>query len=183
MGDERRSPSWIRMRQRMDSIRVRTTGAAVLVVGVALIAASAAMVILLERSLRANVRTTALVRAEAVAEDLATGGETSSITAGAASRLPLPWPLPGDANLSDNRSRASGDSSRSANPRISAGEAKVVRTGANRCRACAPRNVKGRSTSTASGTKSPIPHRRRREAHKTTRSSSWSAFLLIISRG
>jgi len=71
MGDERRSPSWIRMRQRMDSIRVRTTGAAVLVVGVALIAASAAMVILLERSLRANVRTTALVRAEAVAEDLA----------------------------------------------------------------------------------------------------------------
>ena len=82
MGDERRSPSWIRMRRRMDSIRVRTTGAAVLVVGVALIAASAAMVILLERSLRANVRTTALVRAEAVAEDLATGGETSSITAG-----------------------------------------------------------------------------------------------------
>lgn len=68
------------MRQRSDSIRVRTTGAAVLIVGVTLIVASVAMVILLERSLRANVRDTALIRAEAIANELASGDGSSSIT-------------------------------------------------------------------------------------------------------
>lgn len=54
----------------MNSIRVRTTGAAVLVVGVTLIVASVAMLAVLERSLRENVRTTAYSRAEAIAADL-----------------------------------------------------------------------------------------------------------------
>lgn len=61
----------------MESIRVRTTIAAVLVVGVSLVVASFAMLTLLERSLRANVRTTASIHAQALAEDLSlgTGGQ------------------------------------------------------------------------------------------------------------
>jgi signal transduction histidine kinase len=62
---------WTRVRQGMGSIRVRATAAAVLVVGVTLVVASIAMLMLLERSLRANVRTTAESRAEAIADDLA----------------------------------------------------------------------------------------------------------------
>ncbi len=71
----RRTP----LRQRMESIRVRTTGAAVVVVGATLILASIAMVVLLGRSLRANVRTTALIRAEAIADDLAVDETSATI--------------------------------------------------------------------------------------------------------
>jgi len=69
------------MRQRMESIRVRTMTAAVLVVGVSLVVASFAMLTLLERSLRANVRTTAFIHAEALAEDLSVGAGQGLITA------------------------------------------------------------------------------------------------------
>ena len=58
------------MRERLGSIRVRTTAAAVLVVGVALALAAIAMVTLLERSLRQNVRTSAMLRAEEIVEEL-----------------------------------------------------------------------------------------------------------------
>jgi signal transduction histidine kinase len=62
-----------RMRARAGTVRVRTTAAAVTVVGAALVVAALAMVVLLRRSLTEDVRTTALLRAEAVASDLATG--------------------------------------------------------------------------------------------------------------
>jgi signal transduction histidine kinase len=63
----------------MDSIRVRATGAAVLVVGVTLLVASIAMLTLLERSLRDNVRTTADSRAEAIADDLSQSANSRRI--------------------------------------------------------------------------------------------------------
>jgi signal transduction histidine kinase len=63
----------------MDSIRVRATGAAVLVVGVTLVVASIAMLTLLERSLRDNVRTTADSRAEAIADDLSQSANSGHI--------------------------------------------------------------------------------------------------------
>jgi signal transduction histidine kinase len=61
---------------------VRTTAAAVLVVGVSLVAAAIALVIFVERSLRADVRTTALNRAETIADDLASGAGPAGIAAG-----------------------------------------------------------------------------------------------------
>jgi signal transduction histidine kinase len=57
--------------RRASGIRVRTTAAAVLVVGIALVVAAVAMVGFVERSLRADVRTTALNRAESIASSLA----------------------------------------------------------------------------------------------------------------
>lgn len=73
---------WARARKGMGSIRVRTTAAAVLVVGVSLVIAAVAMVILLQRSLRTNVRANALIRADAIAEELALGGRPGLITLG-----------------------------------------------------------------------------------------------------
>lgn len=81
MADRAPSSAWTRMRQRMDTIRVRTTGAAVFAVGVTLVAASVAMVVLLEESVRGNVETSAVARAETVAERLAAGEDPSSLTA------------------------------------------------------------------------------------------------------
>lgn len=61
------------MHDRMGSIRVRTTAVAVLVVGVSLLVAAIALVIFLDRSLRGHVRTEGLIRAEAIADELAAG--------------------------------------------------------------------------------------------------------------
>jgi signal transduction histidine kinase len=79
MGGDRTTSRWARIRQGMDSIRVRATGAAVLVVGVTLLVASIAMLTLLERSLRDNVRTTADSRAEAIADDLSQSANSRRI--------------------------------------------------------------------------------------------------------
>jgi signal transduction histidine kinase len=72
----------IGLRERVGSIRVRTTAAAVLVVGVSLILAGVAMVSLLQRSLRDNVRHSALLRAEGIARELATGTEPGELALG-----------------------------------------------------------------------------------------------------
>jgi signal transduction histidine kinase len=56
-------------RGRASGIRLRTTAAAVAVVGVALVVAAAAMVVFLDRYLRDQVRTAAVVRATAIARD------------------------------------------------------------------------------------------------------------------
>jgi signal transduction histidine kinase len=64
------------MRDRVGSIRVRTTAVAVLVVGVSLLVVTVAVVTLLDRSLRDRVRTEGIVRAEAIANALATGAST-----------------------------------------------------------------------------------------------------------
>jgi signal transduction histidine kinase len=68
--------------RRAAGIRVRTTVAAMLVVGVALVVAAVAMVGFLERSLREDVRTTALNRAESIAADLAGSGVPDVIDVG-----------------------------------------------------------------------------------------------------
>jgi signal transduction histidine kinase len=81
MADPAPVSAWTRMRQRMDTIRVRTTGAAVVAVGVTLVAASIAMVVLLEASLRDNVQTSAVARAESVAGGLEAGEDPSTLTA------------------------------------------------------------------------------------------------------
>ena len=70
--DEKRGLSET-LRARLGTVRVRTTTAAVAVVGLALIASAIAMVVLLRRSLTDDVRATALLRADAVAELLAAG--------------------------------------------------------------------------------------------------------------
>lgn len=74
--------SRIGVRERLGSIRVRTTAAAVLVVGVSLILAGVAMVSLLQRSLRDNVRDSALLRAEGIARELATGTTPDELALG-----------------------------------------------------------------------------------------------------
>jgi signal transduction histidine kinase len=70
MGAEDQPTRRERIRRRMGSIRVRTTAAAVLVVGLTLLLASMAMLTLLERSLRQNIGDTADARIEAIADDL-----------------------------------------------------------------------------------------------------------------
>ena len=69
--------------ERIGSIRVRTTAAAVLVVGAALLVAAMALVTLLERSLRENALTSATIRAEAVAEELNSGVHPDELVLGA----------------------------------------------------------------------------------------------------
>jgi signal transduction histidine kinase len=61
------------MRGRLGSIRVRTTVAAVIVVGVAMSLASIAMVTILMRSLRGQVTATALSKADTLAQELESG--------------------------------------------------------------------------------------------------------------
>lgn len=61
------------VRGRLGSIRVRTTVAAVIVVGVAMSLASVAMVTLLMRSLRGQVTATALSKADTLAQELESG--------------------------------------------------------------------------------------------------------------
>lgn len=81
MDVDRGTTLWRRTRQRMGAIRVRTTAAAILAVGVSLILASVAMLTLLQRSLRTDVRTTAEIRAETIAGDLAVGPDSPLIAA------------------------------------------------------------------------------------------------------
>ncbi|MGI8616736.1 MAG: sensor histidine kinase [Actinomycetota bacterium] len=66
----------------MGSIRVRTTAAAVVVVGVALVLAAIAMVYLLELSLRDNLYTSALLRAEAIVGELESGTNPHDLALG-----------------------------------------------------------------------------------------------------
>jgi signal transduction histidine kinase len=61
------------MRGRLGSIRVRTTAAAVIVVGLAMSLASIAMVTILMRSLRGQVTATALSKADTLAQELESG--------------------------------------------------------------------------------------------------------------
>jgi signal transduction histidine kinase len=71
---------WIQeFKRRSGTVRVRTTVAAVLVVGAALVAASIAMVLLLRKSLTQDVRTTALLRADTVAELISDEDEVEPI--------------------------------------------------------------------------------------------------------
>jgi signal transduction histidine kinase len=78
-----RAPGWFaRLRERAGAIRVRTTAAAVLVVGVSLVIAAVAMVVFLERSLRADVRRNALARAEAVAAALSAESGAAALAVG-----------------------------------------------------------------------------------------------------
>lgn len=70
-------------RERIGSIRVRTTAAAVLVVGAALLVAAMALVTLLERSLRENALTSATIRADAIAEELNSGVRADELVLGA----------------------------------------------------------------------------------------------------
>jgi signal transduction histidine kinase len=71
-----------RFRASFGTVRVRTTAAAVLVVGVALMMASVAMVVLLRRSLTSDVEAAALLRAEAVADGIAAGDPDPAISGG-----------------------------------------------------------------------------------------------------
>jgi signal transduction histidine kinase len=73
---------WRRVRERAGAIRVRTTAAAVLVVGVSLVVAATAMVAFLDRSLLADVRRSALARADAVATALAAETAADALAAG-----------------------------------------------------------------------------------------------------
>ena len=63
-------------------MRVRTTAAAVLVVGAAVVVAGLIMVVLLQRSLTADVQASALVRARAAAVALASGQDVAAIPVG-----------------------------------------------------------------------------------------------------
>jgi signal transduction histidine kinase len=76
-------PQWrARLRAHAGTVRVRTTAGAVVVVGVALLIAAIAMVVLLRRSLTANVATAARARAEAVADLVAEGGSGQAVRVG-----------------------------------------------------------------------------------------------------
>jgi signal transduction histidine kinase len=70
-----------RIRNAWGTVRVRTTAAAIIVVGAALVVASVAMVVSLRRSLTDEVRTSALLRADVVEEELR-GGVSSRVIAG-----------------------------------------------------------------------------------------------------
>jgi signal transduction histidine kinase len=77
-----RPGSWSRLRAHAGTVRVRTTAGAVVVVGVALLIAAIAMVLLLRRSLTANVSTAAKARADAVADLLEEGSSGRSVRVG-----------------------------------------------------------------------------------------------------
>jgi signal transduction histidine kinase len=70
---------WGRLRRGTGSIRIRTTAAAVLVVGVSLVIAAMAMVIVLKRSLRDHVQSSAHIRAEAIADELELGASVTAV--------------------------------------------------------------------------------------------------------
>lgn len=69
-----------RLRESGGTVRVRTTIGAVAVVGLALVVAAVAMVALLRRSLTEDVRVTADLRAEAVADQLAGTGSPARLS-------------------------------------------------------------------------------------------------------
>src|SRR5205807_767766 len=79
---ERRTGIARRVREASWSVRVRTTAAAVLVVGAAVVVAGLIMVVLLQRSLTADVEASALVRARAAAVALASGQDVAAIPVG-----------------------------------------------------------------------------------------------------
>jgi signal transduction histidine kinase len=64
-----------RWRQRWDTVRVRTTAAAVIAVALALLVSAVTMVVLLRRSLTADVRSAAWLRARAIANEASLGQE------------------------------------------------------------------------------------------------------------
>lgn len=72
----------MRWRELAGSIRVRTTAVAAIVVALSLVLGAVAMVVVLRRSLREDVRTGTLNRADAVADDLASGSGTGVVTGG-----------------------------------------------------------------------------------------------------
>jgi signal transduction histidine kinase len=83
MVDERADPrERASMRERMGSIRVRTTAAAVIVAGVSLALAAITVVTLLQRQLRDNVRSAALLRARTFADELASGVSADVVIVG-----------------------------------------------------------------------------------------------------
>jgi signal transduction histidine kinase len=61
------------LQERSGTVRTRTTAGAVVVVGLALISASVALVVFLRRSLTEDIRATALLRAEAIADQIEAG--------------------------------------------------------------------------------------------------------------
>jgi signal transduction histidine kinase len=71
-----------RLRDLTGSVRFRTTGAAVLVVGLALLITGAALASFLQRSLRSQERTSALLRANAVADALRKGQDPDAVLLG-----------------------------------------------------------------------------------------------------
>lgn len=71
-----------RLREHSGTVRVRTTAAAVIVVGAALVISAVAAVALLRRSLMSDVRTATLLRAESVADGLAAGDQDKVISVG-----------------------------------------------------------------------------------------------------
>jgi signal transduction histidine kinase len=79
MGGEGTSSRLARVRDLSGTVRVRTTAAATIVVGAALVVGAVAMVVLLRRSLTADVRVSALLRAEAIADGLASGARGTRI--------------------------------------------------------------------------------------------------------
>ena len=108
-------------RRRPGGIRMRTTAAAVLVVGLGLVLGAVAMVVLLQRSLRGDVRTSALARGALVADALSSGSIASVIASGdpeeefvqvldatgnvvtssvnVSGRSPLASPVPGETDI------------------------------------------------------------------------------------
>jgi signal transduction histidine kinase len=81
VGDRGSGPA-ARVRELSGSVRVRTTAASVVVVGAALVVAAVAMVLLLRRTLTTDVRTSARLRAEAVADGFVQGGQRRVIAVG-----------------------------------------------------------------------------------------------------
>jgi signal transduction histidine kinase len=79
---ERRTGIARRLREASGSVRVRTTAAAVLVVGAAVVIAGLIMVLLLQRSLTLDVQGSAVVRARAAAVALASGQDVAAIPVG-----------------------------------------------------------------------------------------------------
>ncbi|MDQ4058930.1 MAG: HAMP domain-containing histidine kinase, partial [Actinomycetota bacterium] len=71
-----------RMRELSGTVRVRTAAAATIVVGAALVVAAVAMVALLRRSLTADVRASALMRAEVVTRGLVAGEQDRGMPGG-----------------------------------------------------------------------------------------------------
>ncbi|MGH2737028.1 MAG: ATP-binding protein [Actinomycetota bacterium] len=82
MAAERRRALFWHLRARSGTVRVRTTAGAVLVVGVALLVAAIAMVVLLRRSLTDDVRTAAMIRADAVLDVLEAGPGLDGVRVG-----------------------------------------------------------------------------------------------------
>ena len=82
MAADESSDRWGRARDVIGTLRVQTTAAAVLIVGMALLGAAVAMIVLLQRSLMSDVKASAVLRAKAVADSLASGDSGDDISVG-----------------------------------------------------------------------------------------------------